>query len=238
MKKYAFLFPGQGAQVPGMIKDICEAYPEARKVVDEVTKITGVDMPKLLWESDQATLSRSDNSQLAITTASIAVMKVLESKGITPSAAMGFSLGEFPALYASGVLSFEDVIKVVRERGLIMQEVCEKIAKENEGHAPGMTAVIGLSTEQVKEIADGIENAYAANLNSDKQTVVSGTFDALEKVEAAAKEAGARRALRLQVAGPFHSPLMQEAADNFEKAIANVTFNDPRITLFSNDCIK
>ena len=97
-----------------------------------------------------------------------------------------------------------------------------------------MTAVIGLSTDQVKEIANGIENAYAANLNSDKQTVVSGTFDALEKVEAAAKEAGARRALRLQVAGPFHCPLMQEAADNFEKAIADVTFNDPKITLFSN----
>lgn len=132
MKKYAFLFPGQGAQVPGMIKDICEAYPEARKVVDEVTNITGVDMPKLLWESDQAELSRSDNSQLAITTASLAVMKVLETKGIKPSAAMGFSLGEFPALYAAGVLSFEDLIKVVRQRGLIMQATCENIAKANE----------------------------------------------------------------------------------------------------------
>ena len=87
MKKYAFLFPGQGAQVPGMIKDICDAYPEARAVVDEVTKITGVDMPKLLWESDAATLSRSDNSQLAITTASLAVMAVLKTKGIEPSAA-------------------------------------------------------------------------------------------------------------------------------------------------------
>ena len=234
MKKYAFLFPGQGAQVPGMIKDICDAYPEARKVVDDVTKITGVDMPKLLWESEPEVLNRSDNSQLAITTASIAVMKVLESKGINPDAAMGFSLGEFPALYASGVLSFEDVIKVVRQRGLIMQAVCEKIAAENAGHAPGMTAVIGLTTEQVKNIADGIKDAYAANLNSEKQTVVSGTFDALEKVEAAAKEAGARRALRLSVAGPFHSPLMQEAADNFEKAIADVKFNDPKITLFSN----
>lgn len=233
-KKYAFLFPGQGAQVPGMIKDLCDAYPEARKVVDEVSKITGVDMPKLLWESDQAELSRSDNSQLAITTASIAVMKVLESKGITPSAAMGFSLGEFPALYASGVLSFEDVIKVVRERGLIMQQTCENIAKANEGHAPGMTAVIGLGPDQVKDICAGIKDAYAANLNSSVQTVVSGTFDALTEVEAKAKEAGARRALRLAVAGPFHSPLMQEAADNFEKAIAGVTFNNPSKTLFSN----
>ena len=234
MKKYAFLFPGQGAQVPGMIKDLCDAYPEARKVVDEVTKITGVDMPKLLWESDQAELSRSDNSQLAITTASLAVMEVLKSKGIEPSAAMGFSLGEFPALYAAGVLSFEDVIKVVRQRGLIMQATCENIAKANEGHAPGMTAVIGLSQEQVAEIAKKIPDAYAANLNSSVQTVVSGTFDALTAVEAAAKEAGARRALRLQVAGPFHSPLMQDAAVEFEKFLSNVTFADPKIPLFSN----
>ena len=232
--KYAFLFPGQGAQVPGMIKDLCEAYPEARKVVDDVTSITGVDMPKLLWETEQAELSRSDNSQLAITTASIAVMKVLETKGITPSAAMGFSLGEFPALYAAGVLSYEDVIKVVRARGQIMQSVCEKIAAANEGHAPGMTAVLGLPPEKVKELVSGIKDAYAANMNSSVQTVVSGTFDALTEVETKAKEAGARRALRLAVAGPYHSPLLQEAADEFEKAISDVTFNDPKITMFSN----
>ncbi len=234
MKKYAFLFPGQGAQVPGMIKDICDAYPEARKVVDEVSKITGVNMAELLWESDAAVLSRSDNSQLAITTASLAVIKVLESKGIKPSAVMGFSLGEFPALYAAGVLSFEDVIKVVRKRGQIMQATCEKIAKENEGHAPGMTAVIGLSPEQVTAITKDIKDAYPANLNSPVQTVVSGTADALTELEAKAKEAGARRALRLAVAGPFHSPLMQEAADNFEKALADFTFNNPDKILFSN----
>ncbi len=234
MKKYAFLFPGQGAQVPGMIKDICDAYPEARKVVDEVSKITGVNMTELLWESDAAVLSRSDNSQLAITTASLAVIKVLESKGIKPSAVMGFSLGEFPALYAAGVLSFEDVIKVVRKRGQIMQATCEKIAKENEGHAPGMTAVIGLSPEQVTAITKDIKDAYPANLNSPVQTVVSGTADALTELEAKAKEAGARRALRLAVAGPFHSPLMQEAADNFEKALADFTFNNPDKILFSN----
>lgn len=234
MKKYAFLFPGQGAQVPGMIKDICDAYPEARKVVDEVSKITGVNMAELLWESDAAVLSRSDNSQLAITTASLAVIKVLESKGIKPSAVMGFSLGEFPALYAAGVLSFEDVIKVVRKRGQIMQATCEKIAKENEGHAPGMTAVIGLSPEQVTAIAKDIKDAYPANLNSPVQTVVSGTADALTELEAKAKEAGARRALRLAVAGPFHSPLMQEAADNFEKALVDFTFNNPDKILFSN----
>lgn len=232
--KYAFLFPGQGAQEPGMIKDICGAFSEARRVVDDVTEITGVDMPSLLWDTELSFLSRSDNSQLAITTASIAVMKALETRGIVPSAAMGFSLGEFPALYAAGVLSFEDVIKVVRVRGQIMQRVCEKIASENSGHAPGMSAVIGLPQEKVIEIASGIKDVYAANLNSNVQTVISGTAAGLELAEKACKEAGARRVLRLSVAGPFHCPLMQEAADEFRNAIAGTEFRNPEIALFSN----
>lgn len=234
MNKYAFLFPGQGAQVPGMIKDLCDKNPEAQEVVDLVSKITGVDMPNLLWNSEAEVLNRSDNSQLAITTASIASMKVLQKEEISPSAVMGFSLGEFPALYAAEVLSFEDVIKVVRERGLIMQSTCEKIATENAGHAPGMTAVLGLPPEKVIEIASQIKDAYAANLNSVKQTVVSGTDAALAELDIKAKEAGARRTVRLKVAGPFHSPLMQEAADNFEKVLVNVKFNSPKIPLFSN----
>lgn len=233
-EKYAFLFPGQGAQAPGMVKDVAESFSSAKKVIDDVSSIVNLDMAKLLWESDAAELSRSDNSQIAITVASLALMAALKDKNIEPSAAMGFSLGEFPALYAAGVLSFEDVVKVVRQRGLIMQKVCEEIAAKNEGHAPGMTAVLGLPPEKVKEIASGIKDAYAANMNSVKQTVVSGTFDALAAVEKAASEAGARRAVRLKVAGPFHSPLMQDAAVEFEKAIADVNFNDPKIKLFSN----
>lgn len=233
-EKYAFLFPGQGAQAPGMVKDVAESFSSAKKVIDDVSSIVNLDMAKLLWESDAAELSRSDNNQIAITAASLALMAALKDKNIEPSAAMGFSLGEFPALYAAGVLSFEDVVKVVRQRGLIMQKVCEEIAAKNEGHAPGMTAVLGLPPEKVKEIASGIKDAYAANMNSVKQTVVSGTFDALAAVEKAASEAGARRAVRLKVAGPFHSPLMQDAAVEFEKAIADVNFNDPKIKLFSN----
>jgi [acyl-carrier-protein] S-malonyltransferase len=233
-KKYAFLFPGQGAQEPGMIKDVCESFPSARKVLDAVSSITGKDMAKLLWETEQTELSRSDNSQLAITTASLAVCEVLKEKGIVPSAAMGFSLGEFPALCVSGVLSFEDVIRVVQVRGKIMQKVCEDIAAANAGHAPGMSAIIGLPPEKVQEICGGLKDVYAANLNSPKQTVISGTADGLAAAEKAATEAGARRAIRLSVAGPFHSPLMQKAADEFEKAIAGVAFNDPEIDLFSN----
>ena len=191
-KKFAFLFPGQGAQEPGMLKDICEAFPIARKILDKISEITGVDMPKLMWESDASVLSRSDNSQLAITAASVATMKVLEEKGVVPASAMGFSLGEFPALYAAGVLSFEDVIKVVQKRGQIMQAVCEQIASENEGHAPGMSAILGLPPEKVTEIANTIDNVYAANLNSVKQTVISGTYDGLEAAEKAFAEAGDR----------------------------------------------
>ncbi|MBQ5384879.1 MAG: ACP S-malonyltransferase [Treponema sp.] len=233
-KKYAFLFPGQGAQAPGMVKDVAEAFPSAKKVIDDVSSVINLDMAKLLWEADADSLGRSDNSQIAITTASLAVMAALKDKGIEPSAAMGFSLGEFPALYAAGVLSFENLIKVVRQRGLIMQKVCEEIAAKNEGHAPGMTAVLGLPPEKVKEVVSSIPDAYAANMNSTKQTVVSGTFDALDKVEAAAKEAGARRCVRLKVAGPFHSPLMQAAADEFGKVLADVEFAEPKIPLFSN----
>ena len=233
-KKFAYLFPGQGAQAPGMIKDVAENSASAMKVVEDVSALIDVDMKKIMWESDAAELSRSDNSQIAITTASIAIMAALKDKGIEPAAAMGFSLGEFPALYAAGVLSFESVIKVVRQRGLIMQKVCEEIAAENEGHAPGMSAILGLPPEKVVEIAKGIKDAYAANMNSVKQTVISGTFDALGQAEEAAKAAGARRAVRLAVAGPFHSPLMQKAADEFEKVLADVEFADPKIHLFSN----
>ena len=239
--KYAFLFPGQGAQAPGMIKDVVEASAEAKKVVEDVSAISGIDMKSLMWETDLAVLSRSDNSQMAIMTASLALIAALKEKGIEPACAMGFSLGEFPALYAAGVLSYEDVIKVVKVRGAIMQKVCEEIAAANEGHAPGMSAIIGLPPEKVVEVTSKIDDAYAANMNSSVQTVISGTFDALDKAEKACAEAGKElglprpvRAVRLKVAGPFHSPLMQKAADEFEKAIADVTFNDPKITLFSN----
>lgn len=233
-KKYAFLFPGQGAQAPGMVSDIAQNSARAKEVIEHVSSIIQVDMKKLLWESSQEELNRSDNSQIAITTASLAIMAALQEKGIEPSAAMGFSLGEFPAMYAAGVLSFEAVITLVRERGRIMQTVCEEIAQENAGNAPGMSAILGLTAQNVKDIVSAIPNAYAANMNSEKQTVISGTAEALTAAEKACTEAGAKRAIRLKVAGPFHSPLMQKAADQFEAVLAKTTFSAPTIPLFSN----
>ena len=233
-KKYAFLFPGQGAQAQGMMKDVCESYADARKCLDAISQIAGEDITKLLWDTEAAELARSDRSQLAITAASLAVSAALKSKGINPSVCAGFSLGEFPALCMSGVLSFEDTIRVVKQRGQIMQAVCEEIAAKNAGNAPGMAAVIGLAPEKVIEIANAAGEVYAANMNSLRQTVVAGTAAGLAKAEELCKEAGARRFVRLAVAGPFHSPLMQAAADEFEKAIANIQFNDPVVTLLSN----
>lgn len=233
-KKYAFLFPGQGAQAQGMMKDVCDSYTDARKCLDAISQIAGEDITKLLWETEATELSRSDRSQLAITAASLAVSAALKSRGVEPSVCAGFSLGEFPALCMSGVLSFEATIRVVKRRGEIMQAVCEDIAARNAGNAPGMAAVIGLAPEKVVEIANSVGDVYAANMNSVRQTVVAGTAAGLSKAEELCKEAGARRFVRLAVAGPFHSPLMQAAADEFEKVLADVKFNAPTVALLSN----
>lgn len=233
-KKYAFLFPGQGAQAPGMAQDIAQEFSVASDCIKKASAVLDMDIENLLWNTSKDVLSRSDNSQVAITVVSLCIMAVLKENGITPSAVMGFSLGEFPALYAGGVLDFDTVLKVVKERGKIMQAVCEKIATESNGKAPGMTAVIGLSPNVVLETISCLEGVYGANMNSIKQTVISGTFSGLEKAEEELKARGARRVVRLSVAGPFHCPLMQEAATKFGQYLESVPFNSPTIDIFSN----
>jgi len=238
-----FLFPGQGAQFPGMVKDICQAIPEAMKVVTDAEHVSGEPLFKWLWDIEASELARSDRSQLSITVASLAVSKALQTRGIKPSVCAGFSLGEFAALYTAGILSFEDTIQVVKQRGLIMQKACEDIkaaskTDSGEDKAPGMCAVIGLTPEQVVEALapysgqNGI--AFPVNMNSPKQTVVSGTSEGLELCEKICKEKGARRVIRLQVAGPFHSPLMKKASQEFEQVLNTVAFKDPELTLLSN----
>jgi [acyl-carrier-protein] S-malonyltransferase len=245
-----FLFPGQGAQFPGMVKDICDAHPEAMRLVKEAEEISGEALSEWLWNSDASLLSRSDRSQLAITVASLAIAKVLEIKGTKADAVAGFSLGEYPALYTSGVLSFADTIRVVKERGRIMQEACEAIQNESssselDNASPGMAAVIGLETDEIiailKEYSGEKGIVFPVNMNSPKQTVVAGTAEGLAVCEKLCKEKGARRFIRLQVAGPFHSPLMHKAAKDFGNFLETISFQNPKTLFFSNvtgDIIK
>lgn len=232
--KNAFLFPGQGAQKIGMLKDIYDSRDGAAKLLDDIEKISGKNLKALMWEGNQEELNRSDNCQIAILASSLLIMSVLSENGIKADAAMGFSLGEYAALYAAGIVSFEDVVNLVTKRGVIMQEVCDKIAAENAGRSPGMSAILGLKADEVENIIKGINDVYAANLNSDKQTVISGTFDSLQKAEEALKNAGAKRCVRLKVSGPYHCPLMKEAGEKFKVELDKVEFRDPKIPFLCN----
>lgn len=232
--KNVFLFPGQGAQYQGMGVDFYENSECAKKLIDNMSAICGEDIYSLLKNTPNEELSRSDRSQLAITAVELACAEVLKEKGITPAACAGFSLGEFSALCISGILSFEDTVKLVQKRGQIMQKVCDEIS------GAGMAAVLGLTpdkvTEAIKDYADVSkpDAVFPTNLNSPKQTVVSGTLEGLKVCEKLCIEAGARRVVPLKVAGPFHSPLMQKAADLFIEELNKVTFNNPAIPCFSN----
>lgn len=238
--QYIFLFSGQGAQYKGMAEDICKEYPTARKVIDRMSSISGEDIASFLWHTEPAELARSDRSQLAITALQAAILAVLQEKGITPCAAAGFSLGEFSALYAAQVLDLETITQIVLQRGKIMQKVCEKLNEQSDtGTACGMAAVLKLAPDTVIDILRPYSDpdtgsVFAANLNSPVQTVVSGTAQGLENAEKLCKAAGAKRFIRLAVAGPFHSPLMRAAAEEFSAVLHNVRFHDPAIPLFSN----
>ena len=239
--EYIFLFSGQGSQFKGMAEDICKTYPTARTVIDEMSKASGEDIASFLWHTEPEELARSDRSQIAITAMQIAITSVLQEHGITPTIAAGFSLGEFSALYTAKVLDLVTVAKLVALRGKIMQKYCEKLDEQSKatGSGCGMAAVLKLAPERIVELLKPYSNpdtgiVFAANLNSPMQTVVSGTAEGLDTAEKLCKEAGAKRFVRLAVAGPFHSPLMRGAAEEFAAALQDIPFNDPAIPIFSN----
>jgi [acyl-carrier-protein] S-malonyltransferase len=236
-----FLFPGQGAQYPGMGLDLLQAGGKAaeaaQKVFDCASQTLGRDMIALLGDSDAETLKRTDVSQPALCAASLAASAALAALGITAAACAGFSLGEYPAFACAGVISMEDCFRLMDARGKAMQSAADKIAAQGSAEElPGMAAVLGLAPARVEELIAqwAVPDLYAANSNSPKQVVVSGSAAALAQAETRFKEAGARRVVRLQVAGPFHSPFMKEAAEAFAPALEAVSFRDPLVPLFSN----
>jgi [acyl-carrier-protein] S-malonyltransferase len=236
--KAAFLFPGQGAQYPGMALDFFAVSPAARELFALASDAMGKDMEELLRSSDAEHLKRSDIAQPAVTLANLCAAALLRERGLLPAALAGHSLGEYAALVNASVIGAADCLRLVVARGRAMQETVERIAGQggSGGNAPGMAAVVGLASERVEELVRtaGIPDLYVANINSPKQVVAAGTAAALAAAETLFKEAGARRVLRLQVAGPFHCPLMAEAADQFGPALESVPFSDPAIPLFSN----
>jgi len=238
--KTFFVFPAQGAQYPGMAVDFFRQGGErVKRLFSLASEIQGRDMAGLISNSSSEYLKRTDVSQPTITLANLAAAEYLAEKGITPSGCAGFSLGEYAALASAGVISEEDCLSLVTHRGNAMQAAIDRIQGGNEANAPGMAAVVGLSPENVEAlIAEwrnaGLTGLYAANFNSSKQVAVSGSAAALAEAEKRFKEAGARRFMRLAVAGPYHSPFMKEAADAFAPYLEKVHFNDPKIPIFSN----
>jgi len=221
-----------------------------KRLFSLASEITGKDMVDLLGNSGPDILKRTDISQPAITLANLSSAAYLEEKGIKPSGCAGFSLGEYAALVTSGIITEEDCFFLVTQRGKAMQAAVDRLAAGGaevpgwpaESSAPGMAAVMGLAPEKVEtlihewksESSGTLGEIYAANINSFRQTAVSGTAGALAEAESRFMAAGARRFIRLQVAGPFHSPLMAEAAEEFRPSLDKIHFSDPCIPFYSN----
>lgn len=220
--KRAFLFSGQGAQIVGMGKDIYERYEEAKKIYKEASKISGIDVEKICFEGPEEELNKTENTQIAILTTSLAILEVLKSRGISADIATGLSLGEYGALIYAGIISFEDGIKLIQKRGYYMGNMLPD--EKN-----SMAAVIGLDSEKIKEVCEEIskENKFVvvANYNCKVQTVISGEETAIDEAIEKLKEIGAKRVIKLNTSGPFHTIKLQKAKEAYEKELENVTFN-------------
>ena len=232
--KRCFLFPGQGAQYVGMGKDLYDDYAEVRRLFADASDLAGFDVPGLVFAGEEDEIKATDRSQIAITAVNLSVRRVLALRGVTSSAAAGFSLGEYSALVDGGVLAETHALALVVERGRIMESVSRSL--DSPEGSPGMAAVMGIDVGVIQNaLADaGVADVYPANLNSPVQTVLSGSAAGLEAAGQVLKQAGARRVIPLKVSGPFHSPLMAEARDRFAEVLANVTFTDPAKPVYSN----
>lgn len=223
--KHAYVFPGQGAQYPGMGKDLYENSVEARELFGKANEILGFNITDIMFNGTADELKQTKVTQPAVFLHSVILAKVL---GVKPDAVAGHSLGEFSALVVAGALSFEDGLKLVSKRALAMQACCEQ-------QPGGMAAILGMEDEVVEKCCNTIDGVVvAANYNSPGQIVISGANEAVDKACEQLKEAGARRALRLPVGGAFHSPLMEPARVELEKAIAEVEFHTPSCPIYQN----
>ncbi len=227
----AFMFPGQGAQTAGMGKDIYEKYEEARSIYKKVSEILNVDMCKLCFETDIEELSKTENTQIAIATMSLSILEVLKSKGIRAKIATGLSLGEYVALMYAGVLDIETGMKLLKQRGYLMGHLVP-----NEKYA--MAAVIGIDAGIIEDACEEIRKTgkfvVPANYNYSGQIVISGNEDGIEECINLLKEKGAKKVIKLNTSGPFHTEKLQKASSEFSKYLEDVKFNEPQIDVIKN----
>ena len=227
MSKIAFIFPGQGAQICGMGQDFYEQAETAKEIFDKASEILGFSMPELCFEKNDR-LDITEYTQPAMVTASIAMMKVfMERTGITPSVAAGLSLGEYPAMAAAGVMSAEDAIRTVRQRGILMQEA----VPVGEG---AMAAILALDAAAIEAVTGAMEGVWIANYNCPGQIVISGEKAAVEDACEKLKAAGAKRAVMLNVSGPFHSGMLADAGERLGEVLSQVELHEPQIPYVAN----
>lgn len=223
MGKTAFIFPGQGAQYVGMGKELANTYPEAMAIFDRANEALGFDMKQLCFEGEGGDINETRLTQPAILTMSVAVLEVLKAKGLSFDAVAGLSLGEYSALVASGAMGFEDAVKLVLKRGTYMQEaVPVGVGK--------MVAVIGSDEETVMNACkQGEEQGVVeiANLNCPGQIVIGGKNEAVDQAVDVLKEAGVKRVLPLKVSAPFHTAMLQPAADRLNVDLKEISFTEP-----------
>ncbi len=228
MSKTALLFAGQGAQTVGMGKDLAEAFPSARAWFDRANAAVGYDLASVCFSGPESELTKTENAQPGIYLVSWVALELLKERvpDLAFDATAGLSLGEFTALAAAGSFSFEDGLRVVRQRGKFMQEACEA----TQG---GMAAIIGLDEAITREVcaANGVE---LANLNCPGQIVISGAIDKLTAACELAKAKGAKRALPLPVAGAYHSTLMASAQPKLAAELTKISVQTPRVPVYSN----
>lgn len=226
MSKIAFIFPGQGAQMTGMGSDFYEAFPICREIYENAAELAGFAVPEVCFKEDER-LNVTEYTQTAILTTSIAMLRAFESFGIKPDVCAGLSLGEYAALTACGVMSFEDACRVVRQRGILMQEA----VPAGEG---AMAAVLALAKERIEEICTEVSNVQIANYNCPGQIVISGRTKAVEEACEKLKTAGAKRTVLLNVSGPFHSDMLKEAGEKLGAVLEPIALKEHSIPYVTN----